>query len=99
MKKELSVLAVLFAVAAVSAAEINLTRISESVDFFGAKGGIVENPRGDEMRLVFYGFVGGGFLAILILIVFVAIIFYKYKYSSKEGGAISEQDLFKKYNY
>jgi hypothetical protein len=97
MRKELLTLTILLSAAAVSAAEINLTEISESVTFFDAKGGVLQSR--DTLDFVLFGFFGGGFIVILIGVVFVGIIFYKYKYSSKEGGALREEDLFKKYNY
>ena len=92
MRKALVSLAVFLTVAAGIAAEINLTAVSESVDFFGAKGGVGDN-------MVFFGFFGGGFVAILVVIAIIGLIFYKQKYSSKEGGSVREQEMFGKYNY
>ena len=98
MKKGMLVLAVFLTVAPALAAEINLTEISSEIDFFGAKAGFLgENDASNDM--IFFGFFGGGFIAILIVIAFVGIVFYKYKYSSKESGAVNEQDVFNKYNY
>ena len=98
MKKGMLVLATLLTIVPVIAAEINLTEISNEVDFFSATGGALEKDN-TTGGLVLFGFFGGGFIAILVVIAFVGIIFYKYKFSSKEGGAVSEQDMFNKYNY
>lgn len=95
MRKELSAIAVLIAFAGALAAEIDLTQISNDVGFFDAKGGVKESGTG----LVMFGVFGGGFAVLLLAIAFVGVVFYKYKYSSKEGGAVKEQDLFNKYNY
>ena len=98
MKKGMLVLAVFLTIAPALAAEINLTEISNEIDFFGAKAGLLgENDSSSD--LVFFGFFGGGFIVILVVIAFVGIVFYKYKYASKEGGAVNEQDLFNKHNY
>ena len=99
MKKGMLVLAVFLTVAPVLAVEINLTEISSEIDFFGAKAGLIGGDGETTNNMVFFGFFGGGFIAILVVIAFVGIIFYKYKYSSKEGGAVREQDMFNKYNY
>lgn len=93
MRKELLTLAVLATITTTIAAEINLTEISQSVDFFGGKVGVTNGG------LVAYGFLGGGLIVALIVIAFVGIVFYKWKYSSKTGGTVKEQDLFQKYNY
>ncbi len=95
MRKELASIALLLLVASVAAQQINISQVSSSVDFFGAKTGVTDNS---SSNLVFFGFFGGGFIAILILIAFGGIVFYRFKYQSKEGGAVREQDLFGKYN-
>ena len=97
MRKGIITLALLLAVISVNAAEINLTEIASQVGFFDAKAGTVTSK--DNSQLVMFGFVGGGGAVLLLAIAFIGIIFYKYKYSSKEGAAIKEQDLFNKYNY
>ena len=96
MRKQLGTLAVFLAFAAALAAEIDLTQISEEVGFFDAKAGVKGQ---DTSKLVFFGFFGGGFIVLLVIVAFVGIVFYKYKYSSKVGGTVKEQDLFNKYNY
>ncbi|MBR9678968.1 MAG: hypothetical protein GON13_01765 [Nanoarchaeota archaeon] len=98
MKNGILVLAVFLTIAPALAAEINLTEISNEIDFFGAKAGFL-NEENNSNDMIFFGFFGGGFIAIMVIIAFVGIVFYKYKYSRKGSGAVGEQDMFNKYNY
>lgn len=53
----------------------------------------------DNGVVVAYGFAGGGFVAVLIVIVFGGFLFYKYKYQKKGEEVTGNIELFGKYNY
>ncbi len=70
---------------------------NQTVDggFWEPVGGSLQyTPQG---IVVAYGFAGGGFVAVLVVIIFGGFIFYKYKYQKKEQAS-GELVLFGKYN-
>lgn len=74
-------------------------------EFGNVSGGLFE-PLGGEIRyddrtgtVIVFGFAGAGFIGLLLGLIVVAVIYYKYKYSKKKNETGDELELFSKYQY